>query len=57
MKMVPNVQTNFERTLVNKLLPWDHLEQKVINILYVTSRMIEFYKYQITLIFLLKMDV
>ena len=43
--MVPNVQTNFERTLVNKLLPWDHLEQKVINILYVTSRMIDFYKY------------
>ena len=31
--MVPNVQTNFEITLVNKLLPWDHLEQKVINIL------------------------
>ena len=43
MKMERKTQTDFERTLVNKLLPWDHLE-KVINILYVTSRMIEFYK-------------
>ena len=31
MKMVPNAQTDFERTL--------------INIQYVTSRMIDFYKY------------
>ena len=44
MKMVRNVQTDFERTVVTKLLPWDHLE-KVINILYVTSRMIDFYEY------------
>ena len=26
-KMVPNAQTDFERTFVNKLLPWDHLEK------------------------------
>ena len=30
MKIVLNAQTDFERTLVNKLLPWDHLEKKLL---------------------------
>ena len=32
MKMVPNVQTDFERTFANKLLLCGHLEQEVIKI-------------------------
>ena len=32
VKMVPNVQTDFERTLVNKLLLCGHLQQEVIKI-------------------------
>ena len=42
-KMVYNTQTNLKQALVYKSLLCSHLEQKVINIDYVTSLMIELY--------------
>ena len=49
MKMVTNVQKDFEQTLANKLLLCGHLEKKVIKIQYVTSSMIDLFEYQFIL--------